>query len=233
MRIIDRISESNLVMQFIKFCNAYGCAIPILNASNEWCIDFWKSRTNENAINDNAPILYTKKSDEFKQFLINFISSNINKHDRILELGCNACGNLRVLHDNGYTNLSGIEINKNAIVQIPTDLNVNIINGDITKELSKIPDNSYDLLYSVAVLLHIHPEHNDIFMEIARISNKYIMTIEIENKSCYYVFPRNYKKIFNNLGYSEIKYIELKNAVGLENLYDYTARLFKKDEEMK
>jgi len=133
----------------------------------------------------------------------------ILKNDSILEVGPNSGFVLSHLFKKGYCNLTGIDINP-AIIKTMKDLfpdmykHSKIIIGTFENELPKLKDNSYSLVYSHAVLMHIHSKSNFIFEEIARIAKKYIITIEAEATISVRHFPRNYKKIFENLGFKQV-----------------------------
>ena len=49
-----------------------------------------------------------------KNILFELQKLNMKKNVKILEIGCNAGKNLEFLRRNGYTNLTGIDINKHA-----------------------------------------------------------------------------------------------------------------------
>jgi len=53
--------------------------------------------------------------------------------------------------------------------------------------------------------MHIHPSGADsLFRNMARISRRYVCTIENETARTVYIFPRNYREIFESLGMKEI-----------------------------
>ena len=162
--------------------------------------------------------------------LVNLIKRFGSENDSILELGCNVGRNLFYLWQSGYKNISGIEVNEHAIEImrssfLPID-QVFIYNGLLEDVLPKIKDKKFDIIFSMAVLEHIHPRSNFIFKEIVRTCRKHIITIEIEDSSSARVFPRNYQKIFEKLGCSMLYQEDLKNR-GID-LDSYTARVFRK-----
>ena len=75
--------------------------------------------------------------------------------------------------------------------------------GNAAVEIKKIPDNSFDVVFSIAVLIHIDPEFFSFFADMVRISKKYIAIFTAENGA---PFPYNFRKIFTDLGCKEIYY---------------------------
>lgn len=104
----------------------------------------------------------------------------------ILEVGCNIGMQLRHLQLMGFTNLHGIELQQYAIdhkiVDVPIDQG--------TAESLPYEDNSFDLVYTSGVLIHLPAltlngkPLGGAIMEIARVSRKWIWGFE------YYATPR-------------------------------------------
>jgi len=67
----------------------------------------------------NKPMNYvvSKPAHERSANLVKIIKEKISESGEILEIGCNAGRNLNYLYDAGYTNLTGIEISKDALNQ--------------------------------------------------------------------------------------------------------------------
>jgi len=152
--------------------------------------------------------------------LVSIIQDLIINKGEILEIGCNAGRNLNYLYQAGYTDLTGIEINKNALNQFKLSFNecyqnINIINSSIEESITKISDQKYDIVFTMAVLQHIHPTSDWIFDHMVRISRGFLITMEVEEFPSPRHFPRNYKKIFESRGMRQIKRI-------------HTARIFKR-----
>lgn len=115
---------------------------------------------------------------------------------------------MNCLYTNGYKNISGIEINKEAVnllLKTFPYMEGAIETSSLEERLPKISDNQYDLIFSMAVLEHISVQSEFIFNEIKRISSKFIVTIEDEVTFwSERHFPRNYKKIFESDNWVEI-----------------------------
>jgi SAM-dependent methyltransferase len=142
----------------------------------------------------------------------------------ILELGCNAGRNLLHLWQAGYQNLYGIEINKAAVQlmrQTFPELSARIRIGTIEDLLPVSP--VFHLIFTVAVLVHIHPDSDWIFAEMAKKTRNYLITIEDEvtYKSSRHV-ARNYQGIFESLGMKQIIFRESVPGMNVA----YKARVF-------
>ena len=208
----------------LQWFNEHGIWIPGFYMSKGQCHTLWKNQTNE-SINGNRPENYAHKDLSMIKCMVDCIEPYMQKNYSILELGSNCGVNLNLLSSHDYSNLNGIEINPFAIEEMRKSfplLKANIANISLEDGLKHIPESSFDLVFSMAVLIHIHPCSNFIFDEIARISKKYLCIVEGENFNCKYIFPRNYKRVFESRGYEQIKYIEKMPDA------NYTLRLFKK-----
>lgn len=152
----------------------------------------------------------------------------VKKDKSIIELGCNCGRNLNNLAIEGYTNLSGIDISQKAINLMKAKYpeiyyNSNIKIDSLEASLPKIKDNSFDVVFSLAVLMHIPYQSNSIFKEIVRISKQYVITLENEiMPHVWSHYPRDYKKIFEDLGMEEVYFIN-QNIIK-----NYMVRIFKK-----
>ncbi|MDQ0159586.1 class I SAM-dependent methyltransferase [Alkalibacillus salilacus] len=183
--------------------------------------DYWK--------NESLPEHYLRHSGR-SELLYNHINKYIDESKQVLEIGCNLGRNLNYLYENNYKKLTGIEISEEAINQLkkyhPHLIDHGeIIHSSVENIIEELPTNQYDLVFTMAVLEHIHPDSEWIFKEIARITDAYLMTIEAEKSEHWRIFPRNYKEIFEELGFKQIEEGKCGKNVGLQA---YTIRVFKK-----
>ena len=123
------------------------------------------------------------------EFLHDFWTPQVGPENSILEMGCNVWANLNGLFAKGYHNLSGIEINKNAIEAMrrifPELAKIaRISQGSVEEVLPQTPSKSVDVIFTMATLIHIHPTSNFIFPEMVRVAKKYIVVIEGETANC-------------------------------------------------
>jgi|TARA_B110000467_G_C18223309_1_gene424304 SAM-dependent methyltransferase len=168
-----------------------------------------------------------------ESFLLTQIKSlSVIFDDDILEIGCNVGRNLNHLYVNGYHKLHGIEINQKAINKMSETFpsvhnSSNIIQGSVEEKIKQFKDNEIKLTFTMAVLQHIHPESNFIFKEMSRITSKYIIIMERETHTHIFdEFSRNYKKIFEELGWMELRGESLDHL--FPNRLGYHFRLFEK-----
>jgi SAM-dependent methyltransferase len=184
----------------------------------EECLNHWT-----NPKDHNQPENYNKSyTSQRSKYLYGLLKKyKIPTTSRILEIGCNCCRNLNYIYSKGYNKLTGIEINKNAVElqkELFPKLKANIINSSIEDYILYLNDNKFDVIFTMAVIQHIHLDSNWIFEHIARINKKWLIIIELD-------LYRNYENIFTNLGYEQIEIRSCKLIQGLEK---YKARIFKK-----
>lgn len=204
--------------------------ITVKHIDRKGAHSFWQHPTE-----DNLPTTYAEANIERSEFLFRIMKDLIKPKCSILEIGCNAGRNLNYLHKNGFKNLSGIEINANAIElmkKVYPDLAkaCTIHIKPVEDVVTKMIDNSIDLVFTMAVFEHIPREREFIFKEIARISKDYIVTIEEEEGTGILNFPRNYREIFTGFGFDEVNMIDLgRNSKEFGKVQtSFIARVFKK-----
>ena len=188
--------------------------------------DFWKAPWD----GDNLPEDYLKGT-ERSEFLLGILKRYGAQDFKILEIGCNVGRNLNHLYISDFRNLEAIEISKNAIQVLKKSFpemakNIEIHITAVEDIIQKFKTNRFNIIYTMAVLEHIHDDSSWIFPEIARITNDFLITIEDETHSTWRHFPRNYKKIFESFGMEQVEEI---NCEGIKELGKaYNARIFKK-----
>lgn len=158
--------------------------------SQELSHDFWR-----NPDSTNQPEEYAKYEDRSAYILKQFRDFDIKHDAKILEIGCNCGRNLNYLEKHGYNNLTGIEINEDAIEfgkNFYKNDNYKVINSPVENIIEGLGD--FDLIFTCAVLMHIHPQQADyVFSTMRKISNKIII---IEDT----LVNRDYKAIFEQDG---------------------------------
>lgn len=160
------------------------------------------------------PVTYleTGKAGKFLMDSVNIVETvnkYIDKDASILEIGCGPGRNLNALFNAGFTSLEGIEISPKMIEVLRQSYpemaqKVGVYNLSAEDALPTFPNNSFDLVFAIAVLTYIHPKSSWLFSEIARVTNTYIITVEPETKVNFLKFPRNYKKVFSRLRMTQI-----------------------------
>lgn len=149
------------------------------------------------------------------------VIDSIVEHDAgIVELGCNVGRNLNALWERGFRELTGVEINQAAVQLMSTtfpQLQAEIRVGSIEEHIKSVDG---ELLFTMAVLEHLHPDSEWVFEEIARFP--YVLTVEDEREVSERHFPRDYGRIFTRLGKKELR-SELCSERGIEG---YRLRVF-------
>ncbi|KAB8135802.1 methyltransferase domain-containing protein [Gracilibacillus oryzae] len=182
--------------------------------------DYW--------VENSSPESYLVPQERSK-FLLEYVKKYMQPNAKIIELGCNVGRNLHELYQNDYKNLTGIEISKQAVEKMGTTFpdmanEIEVVHTPIEDWIKQVNTYQYDLVFTMAVLEHIHPDSEWVFEHIARISREYILTIEDENSTNWRLFPRNYKEIFEKYDFEQIEEADCKKA----NLEKYRLRIFKR-----
>lgn len=183
--------------------------------SKEEVQNYWK---NPDDLEYNSPQIYLESKTKNTQILVDVVNQHFdNKNIKILELGCNVGRNLNKLYKNGFKNLNGVEINSEAIKLMETSFpdtfsSTKIFQGSIEERIKEFSDKEFDLVFSMAVLMHIHYDSDWIFEDLARITKKYLITMEHEKGAATKNFPRNYKTVFEKIGLNEIDSFSLEKG---------------------
>jgi SAM-dependent methyltransferase len=175
-------------------------------------LNYWKNPQDGH----NLPTNYLNNANAHirSQNLLKVLEKYAGRDARILEPGCNVGRNLNYLFESGFINLEGIELNKDALELLKKAYpkmaqHITIHNQAIEEIITNFKDNTFDVIYTMAVLQHIHPASEWVFSEIVRITKSYLITMEGEDYVSWRHFPRNYKKIFESLG---MKQVEINNS---------------------
>lgn len=153
-------------------------------------VNYWESDVNH--MKANNPIAYSRVELNKRSQYLNQMIERINKTQKsevidraskILELGCNCGRNLNYLCSQNYTNLYGIEINKNAIEtgksiypQLFKTLNYQV--GRCQDVLPEFNNHIFDLIYTMAVLMHIDDSERNQIYDFISTNAKYLICIE-------------------------------------------------------
>lgn len=176
----------------------------------------------------NRPEAYVEHAGR-SRFLVEFIRPYVGPEPSILEIGCNVGRNLAHLYDAGYTRLTGIEINGNALrllAETYPDMarSATLINAPVEEAIRDIPDGSIDLVYTMAVLEHIHPDSEWIFDDIVRVSRGAVVTVEDEHGTSIRHTPRDYRQIFESRGLRQVAHQSIDADGGFGTAFE--ARVF-------
>lgn len=163
-------------------------------------------------------------------FLVELIQKRVGPEAQILEIGCNSGRNLEYLYRAGFKHLAGIEINSQAVdllkQSFPEMASCTQIHlSPIESVIKDFKESQFDLVFTMAVLEHVHSESEWIFKEMARITGKTLITIEDEKELSWRHFPRNYSHVFKSLGLKEVESIQCD--LSIHGLTDrFFARIF-------
>jgi len=154
------------------------------------------------------------------QFLVNIIQKYAKPNAKILEIGCNVGRNLNYLFKAGFSDLSGIEINEEAVLLLKKSFpemadRIAIYNTPVEESIGHFGNDEFNIVFTMAVLEHIHRDSEWIFPEIVRIAKDYLVTIEDEEGLSGRHFPRNYKRIFESLCMKQIEETRCDEIDGL------------------
>ncbi|OVE86188.1 class I SAM-dependent methyltransferase [Natronolimnobius baerhuensis] len=143
----------------------------------------------------------------------------------VLELGCSSGRHLAHLYEHGFENVTGIELNGDALevmeeaypdLAADGEFHIDAIEGVV----SDFADDEFSVVYSVETLQHLHPDATWVFDELSRITSDVLITAEIEHDdleqtaetapSVQYIddeFPlyhRDWNEIFTSRGFDEV-----------------------------
>jgi len=183
-------------------------------------LEYWSGITPEDR---NYYENYKSEAANIRSFFLCGLINDIIDLDfesKICEIGCNAKRNLHFLEKNGYKNLYGFDVNKQALDN-GYAVRAEIRNDSIVDYF--LVRQKFDLVFSMAVLQHLPREIDYIFEDVAK-STKYLLTIEDEWKSAKRTFNRNYKDVFEGIGMTEIFSSRPVKISGLNR--GFMARLF-------
>lgn len=195
------------------------------------CRDYWATRTD--GTDANQPANYTQKNTAIVDLLHEFWQPEVTTGMSVCEIGSNAGPNLNRLHELGYSDLSGVEINPHAIRQMratyPALEGVPVTEGPLEQALPAMAAGEVDVVFSMAVLLHVHPSSNSVLAEMMRVAARYVCVIEAETTTLRYIFARDYQRMFERAGARQIRARQITQEtdpqVG-QDYWGYTARLF-------
>lgn len=135
--------------------------------------------------------------------MVDIFKRHIHKDDLILEIGAGDWGNVRSLTEAGYGKVIGIDKNDGSSIE-------------------DFPLVEFDTIFTMSCLFLIPKENEWIFEKIAKMTKKWLITIEGETSKGE-VTGRDYGKIFTKLGFDEVEH----NRYAF-NIYGHI-RIFKKN----
>jgi hypothetical protein len=130
-------------------------------------------------------------------FLVDVFEKYIPKDWSVLEVGCGDNRNIKHLKQAAWKHVTGIDK----------------IYGS---SIETVPEKHYDVIYTMSCLFLIPKENEWVFEKIARMADKYIITIEGETTTPPTLIGRDYTEIFKKFGFEEVeKQINVFNSTGV------------------
>jgi hypothetical protein len=134
-----------------------------------------------------------------------------------------------------------MEISKHAVerlrIEYPCLAMIPVDIGPAELSIQKYDSNSVDVIFTMAVLEHLHPDSRFLFKEIARVAGKYVLAMEPrQGKHSHMQYPWDIKNEFTAAG---VTYIDAKPWSVLwageltaenewqEDMHSYVAFLFR------
>ncbi|WP_135362931.1 class I SAM-dependent methyltransferase [Halosimplex halophilum] len=124
--------------------------------------------------------------DETSESVREILRDRVGRDAAVLELGCSSGRHLSHLFDDGFTDLSGVELNDEAFDVMadhyPDLWETGTFHADAIEDVvGDFDDGAFDAVYSVETLQHVHPDAEWVFAEIARVTGDLLVTAEIED----------------------------------------------------
>lgn len=172
-----------------------------------------------------SPTYYAELgTNKVSRSLVTLCEHFVTEQASILEIGCSSGRHLAHLHENGFENLTGIDINDESFevmaAHYPDLAETGTFHtGPIERLVPEFADNTFDVVYSAETLQHIHPDDDWVFEELARVTSGLLATIENEGpypngskpdenvqlvNGDFPLYRRNWNHVFTDRGLSQI-----------------------------
>jgi SAM-dependent methyltransferase len=167
-----------------------------------------------------SPTYYAHRgADDTSETLADLLAEHVGTDAAVCELGCSAGRHLAHLHDAGFTDLTGVELNADSF-DVMRDTYPDLADAGtfhhaaIEDVLADLPDDHFDAVYSVETLQHVHPDEAWVFAAVARVASTLVVTVENEGEDgdgVNYVdgeFPlyyRDWAAVFTDLGCEQLR----------------------------
>ncbi|MFY4812599.1 class I SAM-dependent methyltransferase [Haloarcula sp. AONF1] len=157
-------------------------------------------------------------ADETSELVQSILAEHVEQDAAILEVGCSSGRHLAALSEAGYSDLTGVDINADALDVLAETYPDLAATGSfhamaIEEFVTDVADDVYDVVFSVETLQHLHPDVDWAFEELARIVDDLLITVENEggdpgevnyvddNVPLYY---RDWNAVFTDSGLTEV-----------------------------
>ena len=180
----------------------------------------WSERTGEY-----SPDYYANYGpNATSEWLRDRLEETVGRDAAVLEVGCSAGRHLACLHDAGFRNLWGVDINASALTVLAH--NYPALAEDAQFRTAAIEDaveafeaGQFDAVYAVETLQHLHPDSAWVFEALAGLTDDVLVTVEVEapvgdapaDERVNYVhddlplYYRNWRDVFEPLGLEQVE----------------------------
>ena len=143
----------------------------------------WKERSGDYSPDYYADFGPSRTSEMIRQVLEFYVDTDA----AVLELGCSSGRHLAHLHEHGFENLYGIEINGDSMETMAETYPDLAADGTfyidaIEDTVTDLDDDRFDAVYSAETLQHLPPDSGWVFAEVARITDELLLTVENEGE---------------------------------------------------
>jgi SAM-dependent methyltransferase len=189
-------------MQIAKYASTRGWVIPFLTVRSG-IAEKWRAARRDDGIG----YKYYLELDDLSRTLLKEIAARTKPADHILDLGCNVGRELNHLWSIGYRHLTGVEIGVEPVramgeVFPEMALGSRIFNKSMTEAVREFEAGEFELVYAHGSLVSLSAREQFVFDEMARISRRYIVTME--NEWSLLLFPRDFGRVFGERGFRQI-----------------------------
>ncbi|WP_336339536.1 class I SAM-dependent methyltransferase [Haloarcula brevis] len=158
-------------------------------------------------------------ADETSELLQSILEDHVDRDAAVLEVGCSSGRHLAALSEAGYSDLTGVDINADALDVLAETYPELAADGSfhamaIEEFVADVADDAYDVVFSVETLQHIHPDADWAFGELARIVDDLLITVENEDGDAGEVnyvdddvplYYRDWNAVFTSRGLTELE----------------------------
>lgn len=173
-----------------------------------WKGQFGRDYTDRNTYDpEGLDALYLKNYGISRRAINQTFLQDISKTASFLEVGCNTGNQLLLLHDMGYSNLSGVELQPYAIDLARKRLPQASLSLGTALSLPH-EDASFEVVFTSGVLIHISPDDLPRALdEIHRCSRAFIWGVEYFSSNTVEVPYRNHSGLLWKMDYAR-RYLE-------------------------
>lgn len=170
-----------------------------------------------------SPAYYAYRGpDETSALVREHLDEAVGADAAVLEVGCSCGRHLAHLHEHGYRDLHGVDVNaetRDVMADAYPDLaaDVTVYVDAAENVLPGFENGRFDAVYSVETLQHIPPDSEWVFGELARVAADVLATVENEgdhrdpgDPDVSYVdgevplYYREFHDVFTGLGLEEV-----------------------------